>query len=199
MTLRTLTIQRFDDTSAGAQRQPSLWPALSEVVTSESSLMNEQESTATAADDADRALPTSSRISEALAAIEAARVELQSRTQALEAHYRQECAATLARLINAAAPSICEAAARDAIAGVFAEERGETATELFSIVASPDVVDVIRGMCAGRSDVPDILVEETMDPGTLEIRWAGGGLDCDVGRSLFAITEFLTTSQQHPQ
>lgn len=133
----------------------------------------------------------------ALAALHAARQEIDSRIATLEAQYRRQCAATLAEIISAAAPSICEAAARDAIAGIFTDAAGAPELPELTLRASPDILDAIK------SGVPhDLAATLTIDaelaPGTLTARWRDGGLDCDVGRSLFAIVEFLNAQSAQP-
>lgn len=141
----------------------------------------------------------SQALADAITAIEAARIELQAQTEALEAHYRRECASTLAALISAAAPAISEAAAKDAIASVFREERGDAQPADIAFVAAPDLFEIVRDECARRSPPVNVDVDERLEPGALRIRWNGGGLDCDVGRSLFAIVEFLSATSSSLQ
>lgn len=139
----------------------------------------------------------SDEVGAALSALLAARAEIDRRAATLEAHYRRQCAATLAEIISAAAPSICEAAARDAIAGIFNDAAGAEVFPELTLRASPDVVEAIKGDV--RRDVSAILtIDAALQPGTIEARWREGGLDCDVGRSLFAIVEFLNAQTAHP-
>lgn len=140
--------------------------------------------------------PTTETFTAALASLEAARAEIELRTHQLERHFRNESAAMLARIVNAAAPSICEAGARDAIAMIFSEERMELGEEVVSIVVSPDIFNLVQAECAQRSITPPLNVDETLEAGAIRIRWSGGGLDCDIGHSLFAIVELLTSTLQ---
>jgi hypothetical protein len=139
----------------------------------------------------------SGEVGAALTALLAARDQIDRRTNALEAQYRQQCAATLAEIIGAAAPSICEAAARNAIASIFSDAAGAAALPDLTLRASPDVFDAIKG------EVPPVhadvfSIDPALAPGTIEARWLEGGLDCDVGRSLFAIVEFLNAQSAQP-
>ncbi|MDZ7628411.1 MAG: hypothetical protein U5J99_08425 [Parvularculaceae bacterium] len=129
----------------------------------------------------------SGEVHAALAALVAAKQEIDARVATLEARYRQRCAATLAEIISAAAPAICEAAAREAIAGVF---NGAAAPPALVLRASPDVLDAIKGAVTETLST-SLTIDDGLAPGTVQARWGDGGLDCHVGQSLFAIVEFL--------
>jgi hypothetical protein len=177
-----------------ACRQADLWRPFAAAADDEtaepSALAPEEEATAPEA---------TSLVSTALLGLEEMRKELEARMDRLEGRYRHECASSLAQIISAAAPSISEAAARDAIAAVFAEERKSVRAEILSFVVSPDLHDVVQSERLRRSiDLP-VEVDESLEPGAMRIRWPGGGLDCDVGRSLFAIVDFLSSQPQTEQ
>lgn len=196
MTLRAFSIQSRSSAGARGFRKIDLWRPLAE----ESESARAAETSAAGGEvEADAAPPQSQALAEAIAAIDAARVDLQSQSAALEAHYRRECASTLAALISAAAPAISEAAAKDAIASVFREERGDMQPADLTFVAAPDLHEIVREACARRSPPVSITIDESLEPGALRIRWNGGGLDCDVGRSLFAIVEFLSALSNSSQ
>ncbi len=129
-------------------------------------------------------------IETALAALLAARADLDRCTAALEAQFRRQCAATLAEIISAAAPSICAAAAREAIAGIFGHAAGPATFSELKLRASPDILEAIKDAVSPHQSAY-FTMDDTLAPGTLEARWSDGGLDCDVGRSLFAIVEIL--------
>jgi hypothetical protein len=40
----------------------------------------------------------------------------------------------------------------------------------------------------------NFLSDERLAPGAMIVRWRDGGLDCDLGRSLFAIVDFLNST-----
>lgn len=137
--------------------------------------------------------------SEALANLESARKDLEMQMERLESRFRRECASSLAQIVSAAAPSICEAAAKDAIAAVFTEERKDVRADVVSFLISPDIYEAVEAERNRRFvDLP-VTIDESLKPGSVRIRWSGGGLDCDVGRSLFAIVEFLSSSPQPEQ
>jgi hypothetical protein len=140
--------------------------------------------------------PTNKTLTDALTSLEAARAEIELRTHQLEQHFRNESTAMLARIVSAAAPSICEAAARDAIAMIFNEARMGLGEEVVSIVVSPDLFDLVQMECAQRSVTPPVDVDQTLEAGAMRVRCPGGGLDCDIGHSLFAIVEFLSSPTQ---
>lgn len=122
----------------------------------------------------------------AIAALARAKTDIESRAAALDAHYRACCAKTLAQIIAAAAPAICETAARTAIARVFDETARTAAPPSLTLASSADIFAALGGDAAAT-----LLMDDTLAPGTLVARWRDGGLDCDVGRSLFAIVDFL--------
>lgn len=128
----------------------------------------------------------------ALDAIGRAQREIEERMNALDSSYRRQCAATLARIISAAAPAICETAAQSAIARIFNDAVGDAPRAELTLTVSQDIHDVIQGARGG--DLPAaIAIDADLPPGSLQARWRDGGLDCDVGRSLFAIVEFLNS------
>lgn len=133
----------------------------------------------------------------ALAAIERVRLEISDQMAQLEVQYRKQCAAALAEIINAAAPAISEAAANSAIASIFDDAAGAAPRVDLTLRASSDVFDAIR---TAREIEPPAGIELDPDlaPGTLHARWRGGELECDVGRSLFAIVEFLNSQSGRP-
>ena len=139
----------------------------------------------------------SGEVGTALAALDAARREIESRIAILEAQYRRQCAATLAEIISAAAPAICEAAARGAIAEIFDSAPGAAAPPELTLRASPDILEAIKGE-VDPAQAALFTIDDALAPGSLEAHWRDGGLDCDVGRSLFAIVEFLN-AQSAPQ
>lgn len=129
----------------------------------------------------------------ALDAIEGVHQDLQERMRTLEAEYRIKCASTIARIVSVAAPSICERAARDAISSIFDAECVEPGQRLLEITAAPDIMAIIRDECLRRSHAIKIEEDSALPPGSFRCHWPGGGLECDVGRSLFAIVEALSS------
>lgn len=122
-----------------------------------------------------------------------AKTDLERQAGALEALYRKRCAATLAQIIAAAAPAICEAAAREAITEVFSHAGGDAPRLSLSLLASSD----IHAAISLQAPV-DLIIDDSLAPGTLIARWNEGGFDCDVGKSLFAIVDLLN-AQASPE
>lgn len=189
MTLRAFSVCRVRARSgADSFRQVDLWRPLAastgDILPDKVELMSEETGAAT---------QDSELLSEALIGLEKARNELAGRMESFEERFRQECASTLAQIISAAAPSICEAAAKDAIAAIFTDEREEMRAEVISFVASPDIYGVVQAECDRRSIETLIKIDEELEPGAIRVRWPGGGFECDVGRSLFSIVEFISS------
>jgi len=128
-----------------------------------------------------------------LDALAGAKTDLERQAGALEALYRKRCAATLAQIIAAAAPAICETAAREAISEVFSNSGGDAPRLSLSLLASSDIHAAV-----GPEAPVDLIIDDSLAPGTLMARWNDGGLDCDVGKSLFAIVAFLN-AQASPE
>ncbi len=126
-------------------------------------------------------------LSAALAELRRAKVAIDSRADTLETHYRAKCSQTLAQIISAAAPAICEAAARAAITQIFDDAAGSAPPSL-SLALSPDLHAAFGDDAGG-----EFAIDQDLAPGTLVARWRDGGLDCEVGRSLFAIVDFLNS------
>ena len=133
----------------------------------------------------------SAELARAFEAVDHARCELERRLTTLESAYRARCAGVLAEIISAAAPSIAEASARMAIAGVIEESLGDSVSAPVAVTCAPDIFETLQEACAGAASAVDLRLDPDLPPGAMKARWSGGGLDCDVGRSLFAIIEFL--------
>lgn len=192
MTLRAFTIKHDKTPERPILRKSGIWPALTGEAPSAASTHIDLPTAPTAVEDASPAPESTPALAAALEAIEGAHQELQERMRFLEAEYQLKCASTLARIISAAAPAICEAAARDAIAAIFDKEPTRPSQDLLTIAASADLMAVIREECRERSNAIDIQEDGSLPPGSFRCRWAGGGLESDVGTALLAIVEALT-------
>jgi flagellar biosynthesis/type III secretory pathway protein FliH len=134
-------------------------------------------------------------IDAALAALDRAHQDLKERMASLDGVYREQSASTLAQIISAAAPAISEAAAKSAIIQIFDDADDESAHPDLSIRVSPDIFDAISE--AKNGPAPYCLMrDDSLEAGTVRARWRDGSLECDVGRSLFRIVEFLNAGAQ---
>lgn len=124
-------------------------------------------------------------------AVETARHELEKRLSTLESAYRARCASVLAEIISAAAPAVTEASARMAVAGIIEESLGDGVSGAVTLTCASDIFELLQRACAEAATAVELSADPDLPPGALKARWSGGGMDCDVGRSLFAIVEFL--------
>ncbi|MFN0024065.1 MAG: hypothetical protein ACKVS5_09200 [Parvularculaceae bacterium] len=132
-------------------------------------------------------------IAGALHALDACKSTLELQLAGLEETYRKRCAALLAQILKAAIPPISEAAARATIARLFEDATGKPQHANVAIVAAPDIHDALQAFCEQFDPAISMQSDLSLAPGTLQARWNSGGIDCDVGRSLFAIVELLNS------
>lgn len=185
MTLHEQRFQPFTDTP---ERRPGgFWSPLSEAARAPAA----EALPANPYDEGFKAglLAKTEEVEGALIALRDARERLEARNEALDIEYRRQCATTLAQIISAAAPAICEAAAHSSIAQIF---DGAAARAELTLRASVDVADKIAELLPGAASY-HLAPDADLAPGTIEAQWKDGGVNCDLGRSLFAIVEFLNS------
>ncbi len=187
MTLRSVRLERVSPAVAQCARPADLWRPLDEGPQAPCAMPDVPGTIALCSG----AAAETGRTAAALDALEQARSELLQRIESLEAQYRKRCVAMLAQIVSAAAPAICEAAARGAIGRIFDDETGAVPLSEIEMTAAPDIFEALHEACLQRSPPLNLAADERLEPGALRMRWKDGGLDCDVGRSLFAIVDFL--------
>jgi len=194
MTLRSVKLQRDPLNSAPVVRPTDLWRPLENSTPAGNAKPEKSSNPVTPllgslGEEAAR----TEKLQNALDVLTQATNEIHRQIGEMEAHYLRKCAGTVAQIISAAAPAICEAAAQAAIARVLDEAAGSSAIAEVSIKVAPDLYETLREACEQRALPMSLHSDEGLAPGALQVRWREGGLDCDLGRSLFAIVDFLNS------
>jgi len=195
MTLRSVKLQRDPLNSAPVVRPTDLWRPLENSSPAGNAKLEKSSNPVTPLlGSLDEEAARAGKLQNALDALSQATNEIHRQLGEMESHYLRKCAGTVAQIISAAAPAICEAAAQAAIARVLDEAAGSSAIAEVSITVAPDLYDTLREACDRYVFPMNFLSDERLAPGAMRVRWRDGGLDCDLGRSLFAIVDFLNST-----
>jgi hypothetical protein len=127
----------------------------------------------------------------AFAALDECRRKLDEDAAVLEAYYRRQFTETLASIITAAAPTICEASARAELKKLFEPGTPPAEREQLSFAASPDLFERLKDSLPDEAARGAFIADPDLEPGKFIARWPGGGFDCDAASSLFAIVRIL--------